>query len=173
MTSSNLVKIAAATLATSAALALSACGSSDDSSKDAGTPAAADNTAAYCSAIKDAAPDLASFASTAPDLSRFHALAGEVANLASLSPANMKATWEGLNTPISSLDKLLSEANTDLVSYATALANGGPPEGVTADQAAAITPLLAGLQDPRVMQTSQAIATDAKTTCSVDIVPAG
>lgn len=165
----ELTKAAVLGVAVSTVFLTSACGSSGSDSN----AKAADNTAAYCTALKAAKADIVGYA-TNPDLTRFHEVAVEMAGVAAKAPASVASTWASITTPLTALDKALTAAGTNLTDYVAAVSQGHAPAGVSNDQADAINKALQPVTNLPVTMTAanKVIAADAKKTCSLDLTPA-
>lgn len=149
-------------------LGLVACGGDGESA------AKKPDTTAFCDAIEAARADISGFTSPtgSPDYARFNDVVAEIQGIAKLAPQEAKTNWTTLSTSVTKLTEALDSAGTDLAGVIGAVSTGKLPEGVTAEEMTALGGTLGTLQSPQFTKVTEAIGTQTKSICGIDMAAA-
>jgi hypothetical protein len=126
----------------------------------------------YCKGLKAAKADFTSFDSSTPDFDKlgdaidtFHELAGD-------APSEVADDWKTLDGALTTMEQGLEDLGLKLEDLG-AIVKGEVPEGMTADELAAIVPKLqekfSALGGDKLTKATDAIEKHAKSECNVDL----
>ena len=123
---------------------------------------------AYCKDLKAAKADFDTFNSSSPDFEKLDDAFQTMHDLSDGAPPEVADEWKTLDGALTSMEKTLADAGLE-VSDLGALATGGLPEGVTAEEMQSLFPKLQELSSEKVEKAGDKIQKHAKDECGVDL----
>lgn len=146
---------------------LAGCGSGDGDDKSS-----AGGGDDYCTQLKAAKADFASFDSSSPNFDKLDDAIATFHKLADNAPSAVDEDWKTLDGALDSMEKALDDAGLKL-SDLSAITAGNLPEGMTAQELQDLGPKLesafSGLDSDKVEAASDNIEKHAKDECGVDL----
>jgi len=143
---------------------LAGCGS--------GGGASSDSSSDYCTSLKSAKADFASFESSTPDFDALGKAFDTFHGLADKAPSAVEDDWTTLDDALTAVEKGLDDLGLELADIG-AIVKGELPEGMKAEDVAEIMPKLqekfSDLGGDKLEKATDAIEKHAKSECKVDL----
>lgn len=143
-----------------AATVLTACGSDGDSGSG--------SAGSYCDELKADKTYFESLNGSNPDLSKLDEVFTRMHTLAGDAPDEIASEWKTLDGAITTIETALKEAGLKPSDLA-AMQNGQLPSGVDPAKIQALAPKLEALSSSDVSAAADKIASNAKSSCGVDL----
>lgn len=130
------------------------------------------SNSAYCKGLQAASADFATFDSPSPDFDRLDDALKTFHELANEAPAAVASEWKVFDDALTAVEKDLAAVGLTVKDLGL-FTQGQLPEGVSADELAALTPKLAAtfskLEDESFSKATDKIFAHGKSECGVDL----